>query len=75
MKGEAFLDMALNETPLDQVDFVGNFEDQPINGEQLPQNQNILGNHQYLNNIGNYLKKSFCFYIITTNSIMYLTIN
>lgn len=57
LKGEAFLDMALNETPLDQVDFTGNFEDAPINVEQLPQNQNILGNHQYLNNIGKFIYK------------------
>lgn len=47
--------MAMNDAPgLDQVDFGDNFEDGQIAERQLPQNQNILGNHQMLSNMGNF---------------------
>lgn len=53
---ESLLNMAMNDAPgLDQVDFGGNFEDGQMTERQLPQNQNILGNHQMLNNMGNFV--------------------
>jgi len=57
---ESLMNMALsNEPSMDHVDFTANFTTSQMNGEQLPQlsqlppNQNILGNHQLMNNIGN----------------------
>lgn len=51
---ESLLNMALHEAPLDHVEFGSgqmNFEDGQMNVEKLPQNQNILGNHQLMNNM------------------------
>jgi hypothetical protein len=61
---ESLLNMALNnEQSMDHVDFTANFDPGQMNGEQLPQNQNILGNHQMMNNIGNFLISIYSYFI------------